>query len=180
MQSKIETEQSISMAHFVHTDPKSKCFRLHGHTWTVKVVMRGEICDDGMVVDFSDLKAVINELDHKIVVAAGLLNNEGKAKVWPETGDVKLHETEHDTTAIMTIADKGFKYYEIPTEDLFVFPMAFGAVTSENIARYFVMRFARLLAQRSEYEYWVHVDVWEGPKSFASFELHSSTFEEVV
>jgi len=46
------------------------CERLHGHNWRIDVVLRARQLDSlGMVVDFRDLKAVLNDLlaavDHR-------------------------------------------------------------------------------------------------------------------
>lgn len=42
---------------------KGKCSQLHGHTWTVEVFVSGkELNQDGMVVDFRDLKDKLKEL----------------------------------------------------------------------------------------------------------------------
>jgi 6-pyruvoyltetrahydropterin/6-carboxytetrahydropterin synthase len=46
-----------------------ECQRLHGHTWDIEVVVRGEQLDDvGIVYDFKtlkqDLAAVLEPLDH--------------------------------------------------------------------------------------------------------------------
>lgn len=54
---------------------RGKCARLHGHSYTLEVTLRGPIkqetgaSDDGMVMDFDDLssvvkQAVIERLDH--------------------------------------------------------------------------------------------------------------------
>ncbi len=40
-----------------------KCSRLHGHTWTVEVFVSGkELNQDGMLIDFRELKAKLGEL----------------------------------------------------------------------------------------------------------------------
>lgn len=55
---------------------RGKCARLHGHSYTLEVTLRGPIkqhegaSDDGMVMDFDDLshvvkQAVIERLDHQ-------------------------------------------------------------------------------------------------------------------
>ncbi len=56
-------------AHFLR-DYDGPCSRLHGHNWTVEVVIRAEKVDRmGMVVDFMDLGSALDELiemvDHK-------------------------------------------------------------------------------------------------------------------
>lgn len=55
---------------------RGKCARLHGHSYTLEVTLRGPIkqaagaSDDGMVMDFDDLsrlvqQAVLDRLDHQ-------------------------------------------------------------------------------------------------------------------
>ncbi|PNX49224.1 MAG: 6-carboxytetrahydropterin synthase QueD [Thermoplasmata archaeon M11B2D] len=49
---------------------KGKCENLHGHTYKLEVVIEGGIQEDGMVVDFVQMKeivetAVIEKLDHQ-------------------------------------------------------------------------------------------------------------------
>jgi 6-pyruvoyltetrahydropterin/6-carboxytetrahydropterin synthase len=55
-------------AHFL-PDYKGKCEQLHGHTYTLEVVLEDEKKEDGMVLDFNELKNIIQErildrLDH--------------------------------------------------------------------------------------------------------------------
>jgi 6-pyruvoyltetrahydropterin/6-carboxytetrahydropterin synthase len=49
---------------------KGPCSQLHGHTYTLHVSVKGEIDQNGLVIDFKDLKEIvkneiISELDHK-------------------------------------------------------------------------------------------------------------------
>lgn len=51
------------------TDYQGKCEKLHGHTYRLKVTVKGDIKDDGMVIDFAVIKRVVQEkvidkLDH--------------------------------------------------------------------------------------------------------------------
>ena len=43
-----------------------KCKQVHGHTWTVEVEVTysGILSNDGMIMDFGDIKEVIDKLDH--------------------------------------------------------------------------------------------------------------------
>lgn len=48
---------------------KGKCEQIHGHTYRVEVSVQGEIGEEGMVMDFGDLKTIVNQravsrLDH--------------------------------------------------------------------------------------------------------------------
>ncbi|HLF15356.1 MAG TPA: 6-carboxytetrahydropterin synthase QueD, partial [Bacteroidota bacterium] len=60
---------AFSAAHFLR-GYDGPCARLHGHNWTVEVVLRAEKVDSmGMVVDFMDLGKVLSDLlevvDHR-------------------------------------------------------------------------------------------------------------------
>jgi len=60
----VHTEVTISAAHHL-PNYKGKCATKHGHNWKVEVLAEGEVDKKtGMVVDFSELKAIVNELDH--------------------------------------------------------------------------------------------------------------------
>ena len=51
-----------------HRLPKhtGKCRRVHGHSYRVRVVVRGGgILSDGMVIDFQVVKGIIDQLDHQ-------------------------------------------------------------------------------------------------------------------
>jgi len=170
----IHTERTIGFAHFVHTDPTSKCFRLHGHNWRIEVDIESEIHKDGMIVDFNVIKSIIDEMDHKVVVPQDLINNPGKKKIWEETNSDVLSKHEFETIAVMTTGlvyeDDGrrsVKYYEFPREDVFIFPREFGAVTSENISKYLWNKFLTVVQDRTERLASIKVTVWEGEKSYA-------------
>jgi 6-pyruvoyltetrahydropterin/6-carboxytetrahydropterin synthase len=49
-----------------------KCANLHGHTYKLQIYIQGEIKENGLVMDFKDVKAVVKEkvievLDHKFI-----------------------------------------------------------------------------------------------------------------
>lgn len=49
-----------------------KCERLHGHTYRLSVTLRGEPDSEGMIIDFIELKALVNDvvlskLDHAYI-----------------------------------------------------------------------------------------------------------------
>lgn len=55
-------------AHFL-PEYKGKCEHLHGHTYKLEIEVEGTQGDDGMVMDFNELKIVVNDvviekLDH--------------------------------------------------------------------------------------------------------------------
>ena len=56
----------IAGAHKLNLPYDSPCKRLHGHNWIIEVEVKGRILNqEGMLVDFSVIKKVVNELDHK-------------------------------------------------------------------------------------------------------------------
>lgn len=63
---KLGITEYIDCAH--HLPGHEKCGRLHGHTYTVDVIIVGEK-RDGMILDFADLKSsvreVLAEYDHR-------------------------------------------------------------------------------------------------------------------
>jgi len=65
--SKIVTGFRFSGAHKLNLSYESKCCRLHGHCWKVEVEVEGRILEDGMVMDFSRIKDLKKELDHRYI-----------------------------------------------------------------------------------------------------------------
>ncbi|MDG6231865.1 6-carboxytetrahydropterin synthase QueD [Glaesserella parasuis] len=72
---KIAKEFSFDMAHMLDGHD-GKCKNLHGHTYTLQVEIAGELHTDsaksGMVMDYSDLKAVVKQhildkMDHAFI-----------------------------------------------------------------------------------------------------------------
>ena len=57
----------ISAAHRLQLDYESKCTQLHGHNWVITVYCRAEeLNEDGMVVDFTEVKRLVHgALDHQ-------------------------------------------------------------------------------------------------------------------
>ncbi len=68
MQTFVSREFKFDAAHKV-VDYNGKCENLHGHTYFLKVTIRGELKNSGMVLDFAILKKEVNkivdQLDHK-------------------------------------------------------------------------------------------------------------------
>jgi len=61
----------FASAHFL-TKYKGNCENLHGHNYKLLVTIKGPIKDDGMLMDFKKIKAIvkeniINKLDHKLL-----------------------------------------------------------------------------------------------------------------
>jgi 6-pyruvoyltetrahydropterin/6-carboxytetrahydropterin synthase len=89
----IGTEVTFDAAHRL-TFHKGKCKNLHGHTWKVKVKVSGPGFLD-MVVDFGEIKNIVKELDHKVLVY--------KEDTWLrrclDEGEFAVVILEHETTA---------------------------------------------------------------------------------
>ena len=59
-------EKSISCAHKLNLPYKSKCNNIHGHNYKIQVFIYSyNVNKNYMVIDFSKLKEIITELDHK-------------------------------------------------------------------------------------------------------------------
>src|SRR6516162_9354017 len=63
----IELEHTFDAGHRI-VGHKGKCSRLHGHTYRVRVVLKGHIKPPGFVVDFGHVKDLINEWDHRMLL----------------------------------------------------------------------------------------------------------------
>jgi 6-pyruvoyltetrahydropterin/6-carboxytetrahydropterin synthase len=58
-------------AHFLPQHP-GKCKELHGHSYKLEVTIAGEVNESGMVMDFSEIQAIVDESiiqrwDHKLL-----------------------------------------------------------------------------------------------------------------
>lgn len=56
----VSKEFTFDAAHFL-TKYQGKCERLHGHTYRLRVTVEGPVGDDGMVMDFVELKRLVKE-----------------------------------------------------------------------------------------------------------------------
>ena len=57
---------NFEAAHYIN-NYSGKCSRLHGHNWKVEVNIYGNKLDElGMLIDFRDLKASVNEIILKL------------------------------------------------------------------------------------------------------------------
>ena len=66
----VSVEQTFAAGHALR-NYKGKCENVHGHNFRVRVVIEGERLDNGMLVDFLDVKelmrGVIARLDHQFL-----------------------------------------------------------------------------------------------------------------
>lgn len=62
----LKLQHHFDSSHQLKLSYESPCQRLHGHRWEVVVqIWSKQLNNDGILVDFKDLKAVIDELDHQ-------------------------------------------------------------------------------------------------------------------
>lgn len=76
----LKHETGFSAAHFLHANPDSICYRLHGHNYRVQFRLKANQklpMKNGMVVDYHRLNNLVGELDHKLLLPAGPEPKEG-------------------------------------------------------------------------------------------------------
>lgn len=56
----VSKDFTFDSAHFL-TKYHGKCENLHGHTYKLRVTVEGPVGEDGMVMDFKDLKTLVKE-----------------------------------------------------------------------------------------------------------------------
>ena len=110
-------------SHFL-TEEFGKCVRLHGHDYDVIVSIKGEIKENGAVMDFSILKKVIRRvilpLEHKILVPT-------------VKGFFTVMEDPEKPDHFLVIKDSQVKY-RFPKDLTYSIPK--NAITAENLATY--------------------------------------------
>lgn len=110
----ISTRRTFEAAHYLpHLPETHKCRRLHGHNYTIEVVLRTEVggADDGMEIDYADVDAlidyhVVNVCDHHLLNDIPCLENPTgeNIAIWaarrllvalPKLHEVRVWETPH-------------------------------------------------------------------------------------
>jgi 6-pyruvoyltetrahydropterin/6-carboxytetrahydropterin synthase len=62
----VTINDSIEAAHQLKLPYESKCNNLHGHTYRVRVVIGADqLNEHGMVVDFTHVKTIVRQYDHR-------------------------------------------------------------------------------------------------------------------
>lgn len=63
----VRKRMEVSASHKLKLSYQSKCENLHGHNWIIDVYCKAkEVNADGMVIDFTHIKKMVQEkLDHK-------------------------------------------------------------------------------------------------------------------
>jgi 6-pyruvoyltetrahydropterin/6-carboxytetrahydropterin synthase len=112
------SEIKFSACHFLLNH--KECSRLHGHNYYVSVEIKGDLDENGFVVDFIELNRILKEivkpLDHQMIIP-----RQSKEMDIQEKGDSVLVNVNH-------------KKYMFPLSDVFFFPLS--ATTSELFSKY--------------------------------------------
>jgi len=147
---KIRTEATIAAAHLVHTTD-TPCKRIHGHNWKVEVIIRGVIKEDGMVMDFTDIKKIINELDHKFLFpnTMSFIILDDKNSKYRGLSEIYIKETKK---VVALMSTESIKQVDVPV------------VTAEYLAEYI----AKEIRKKTGINEVVEVTIWESDKSYAS------------
>lgn len=62
----LQKKFEVSSAHTLTLDYDSKCSTVHGHNWYITVYCKSEeLNNNGMIIDFNDIKNIVMKLDHK-------------------------------------------------------------------------------------------------------------------
>lgn len=66
----LKLKHHFDAAHRLETH-QGLCKNVHGHRWDVEVIISKAFIDlsNGMIVDFGDIKNIINQFDHSIVLS---------------------------------------------------------------------------------------------------------------
>jgi 6-pyruvoyltetrahydropterin/6-carboxytetrahydropterin synthase len=108
----------FSASHFLRFC--GECEQLHGHNYTVDVNIAGQLNEDGMVIDFREVKDMVvkicKTLDHKVMLP----------------GDSKTIKVNTEEGFVEVLV--GEKRYVFPEEDCIV--LGIEATTAELLAKY--------------------------------------------
>ena len=63
---RLNTERTFEAAHFI-PDHKGACKNLHGHSYKVLISMTGLQENEGILVDFGDIKTIVDRFDHSFL-----------------------------------------------------------------------------------------------------------------
>lgn len=63
----LKLKHHFDAAHKLKLDYNSPCTNLHGHRWEIEIEIKTDQLVHSMVVDFTDIKRIINTLDHCVL-----------------------------------------------------------------------------------------------------------------
>jgi len=168
-------ERAFDAAHFL-PGHKGKCRHLHGHTWRVIIQIDAQPRGD-MIVDFNDLKAIVDEFDHRILNKCPPMFDVIYIPPKPELPVCT------DREQLDAAAKSAFKTYtdKVKTfrDEMFSFMKWgwFDYPSAENIAKDIHKRVTHLLGDLGYIEKkqaHVIIEVWESDNSSVSCDDHES------
>jgi 6-pyruvoyltetrahydropterin/6-carboxytetrahydropterin synthase len=116
----------FSASHFI--PGHDKCGRLHGHSYILHLVLYGEKADDGMVMDFVELKKalrkIVDELDHRVLLPG-------------RSTSVKIKKGREIEVTV------GAKRYVFPSEDVAILNVS--QTSAEELAEFVLERLLKEL-----------------------------------
>lgn len=103
----VSYEVDFEAAHWLpNVADDHKCKRLHGHSYRVVITVKGQVDEDGMVVDYAVIKSaatpLVEQLDHHTVNDVVPNSTSENLSVWfwenlvqalPQLSSVTVHET---------------------------------------------------------------------------------------
>lgn len=136
----------FSAAHFIPGD--WKCSRLHGHDYSISIMITGNLDDSSYFLDFSEVKSKLKEiadfLDHRVLI--------------PDS---------NETIKVNSVGDKvivevGEKEYAFPENECRIIPVK--DTTAECLSNFILKRFMESVDKRVEQ---IELEVHEGPGQYA-------------
>lgn len=77
----ISKDIKFDCAHML-SNYEGKCSNLHGHTYHGTVTLEGDVdLETGMLIDYNDIKKVVDRLDHAVVFSYQGIRNEAENKL---------------------------------------------------------------------------------------------------
>ena len=130
----------FSAAHLL-LNYEGKCSKLHGHNWKVVIKVEGEPDkESGILIDFTQLKNIVEELDHKILI--------------PQENNLICFVGDYSIAIDNTT-------YRFPEKDCVLLP--YKNITAENLVNYFLKKILNSNSHIKDME----VEVWESETSCA-------------
>lgn len=143
---KLSLDHHFAAAHQLRNAYAKECNNsLHGHNWEVRIEIEAEYLIDNMIIDFKELKSVIDKLDHVTL----LENTEKNGKLF----DV-LHEMGNKVVLLE---------FELTAENIVKYLQE--QITEVLKKRYFDTVERMELPSREEWPFKVSVTLWEAKKA---------------
>ena len=131
----------FSAAHLI--SDYERCGRLHGHTYAVHMKIYGRLGENGILIDFTVLKQLLNkivdELDHKMLIPG-------------RNPNVSI-DKDNDSVSLISLD----KHYIFPISDCIILPIE--TTSAENLSNYILEKiYDNLLEYNNIYEIEIGVD----------------------